>query len=936
MPINSSSSAPLWLELKTEYIDQNFDNVLNYLRKESQSTSGNDAFYEKTCSLLSERVNMLLDELENCSLYFDGYDMKFATRLVGAYLLVGHDIDEIKLQRCVVAFLLGLSTEERKQSEGLLKLAIDILSGRKSNSLVFSWSDITEFQPSVLTHKLLKKDLKQGNTISKVRYEGKGTVIIGEDGISLYSSPNSKSDVKALSMLDDRIHVMASKEDKIKQSEYDDIEKLHQLVSGFVTSQRSCSERIRKIYSDGSTALVKITGFNKNEISVESIDPKYEKFTGVVNDKFQKLGYSMSDLRKYLAVGSVVEITVISALHGTCTIHETMASYIVDDVAESDFGERVLACKLNDKTDRNGVVKTTWLTDTGYLAFTLGFSEIEKGGFAYIRINNHGKDDYYSFINATFLESSDENFVVEDVKKTFVEGFVKNKEVVDVHEGVLSMVCSMMFLYYQSLSKPSEKYMALCLSRILSEFMRNELNSAYILFLQDYLRNLVYFVKDQTDKMFVPVPDINIAQLEIVKRKLLILNILGAYDKKQSDRLLDEIIESEKDSSTVKIASLVLSCNRLGNIVNKSVKSAVKSEIIGALSLEMEGEVDLEKETGKYLGMENEHQEFKTSFFYAPSDAKEQNQKITIFKGLCAFLNSDAGGTLYLGVNDMGYVNGLETDLEYMGRVYYGRYSGMDGYVRCIIDEAKKYFDSGVLLCIKVTPEYDGKVVVVEVKPYPYGVVTIDEQAYVRLNNETVLMSDRTKQRLLEKRMLQDNGNAKIISAIQDAIRLKCSAIFHGYSSSNSGIKSERNVEPFFVYPGLEYVCCYDIDKSQVKVFKLDRIGNVEVTKTPWKYENMHKKKGMDIFNMSSDNLIHVILQLDMMAKNLLCEEYPNAVSYVKKNENGDDSWILETDVYSMEGVGRFYIGLANGITIVDAPGLAEYARDYASKYLLG
>jgi hypothetical protein len=35
-----------------------------------------------------------------------------------------------------------------------------------------------------------------------------------------------------------------------------------------------------------------------------------------------------------------------------------------------------------------------------------------------------------------------------------------------------------------------------------------------------------------------------------------------------------------------------------------------------------------------------------------------------------------------------------------------------------------------------------------------------------------------------------------------------------------------------------------------------------------------------------------------------------------------------------LEGIGRFYIGLANHITILDGEPLRQYAAEYAKKYL--
>ena len=71
-----------------------------------------------------------------------------------------------------------------------------------------------------------------------------------------------------------------------------------------------------------------------------------------------------------------------------------------------------------------------------------------------------------------------------------------------------------------------------------------------------------------------------------------------------------------------------------------------------------------------------------------------------------------------------------------------------------------------------------------------------------------------------------------------------------------------------------------------------------------------------------------------MRARNILVEEYPEANKYIKPTED-NDRWIFRTEVCRMEGIGRFYMGLAGEITIIDAPGLKEYAEQYVKEHLL-
>jgi hypothetical protein len=67
------------------------------------------------------------------------------------------------------------------------------------------------------------------------------------------------------------------------------------------------------------------------------------------------------------------------------------------------------------------------------------------------------------------------------------------------------------------------------------------------------------------------------------------------------------------------------------------------------------------------------------------------------------------------------------------------------------------------------------------------------------------------------------------------------------------------------------------------------------------------------------------------MAKNLLIEEYPLAENDI--NWDGE-KWILDTMVAGMEGIGRFVIGLAKEVHIIESEELKNYIKDYTDQYL--
>ena len=173
--------------------------------------------------------------------------------------------------------------------------------------------------------------------------------------------------------------------------------------------------------------------------------------------------------------------------------------------------------------------------------------------------------------------------------------------------------------------------------------------------------------------------------------------------------------------------------------------------------------------------------------------------------------------------------------------------------------------------------------------------------------------------------------SALSIESLGEAIKDRKKVILKNYESGNSHKVSDRLVEPFEFTTNMIDVWCYDLEKKENKVFKISRIGEVRVLKEDWSEEDAHRKSITDCFRMSGFEQTPVKLEMGIMAKNLLLEEYPLAEKDLKKE---GDRWILETMVSDMAGVGRFVIGLAHDIKVIDSPELVEYIRLFVTKHL--
>jgi len=85
---------------------------------------------------------------------------------------------------------------------------------------------------------------------------------------------------------------------------------------------------------------------------------------------------------------------------------------------------------------------------------------------------------------------------------------------------------------------------------------------------------------------------------------------------------------------------------------------------------------------------------------------------------------------------------------------------------------------------------------------------------------------------------------------------------------------------------------------------------------------------------MTGEKAYPISLQLDLFARNLLVEEFPRAEKFLSADKKDNNVWYFNTEVNDMKGIGRFYIGLAAHIKIMDAPELEKYVKDYCTEIL--
>ena len=101
---------------------------------------------------------------------------------------------------------------------------------------------------------------------------------------------------------------------------------------------------------------------------------------------------------------------------------------------------------------------------------------------------------------------------------------------------------------------------------------------------------------------------------------------------------------------------------------------------------------------------ESEKVEFKASLIYSPvSHQPDSDQPFEIAKQVAAMMNTD-GGTLYLGVNDAGYVTGIENDYPMLGQapILMNEKTDAEWTYHADLDSYQRKFRTAILLYLGV------------------------------------------------------------------------------------------------------------------------------------------------------------------------------------------------------------------------------------------
>ena len=962
---------------------QSVDEFLSELRNASKEDEYG------TVAFLRDRIDSFVDEIQE--MYSGEISdesksiLKVHAQVVSAYLLLLGKTSGYEFQQKYLLLLEILSHLSRRSCNMLAEKAVKCLTGGIS-SVGFTWLDIT----SMLSADILAYKITEAPSVAdpdvKVTVPKKGTFTItnGEIKVSAYPEAQMGTLTKTFSICSDclNLYVKDSREERLKESEQQNITSIDNFINGFCANQKACKQTKKealKTYREEDSLPVRITGLDdKGNIMVESIDPQYKKIHGLITEEELVVGLKVSQLVPYLTDGCCISDAILEDKDGDRGYFTIYNSYVNYAEKQANYARRYSTVFPAKAINIYGTDRINWISYNGIGMISFYDPSVKVGDVRAMSVLNVKDNNGGFYINAKIVGPENvlpgKGFNPDDVLKYYLKeyeylkkNFVQPIIFAQATELKDSAVRSLATILLNSLHDRNslEYYRRLCVSRVLYTLIGDNDKAEFAQGKASYIRNCILFARGES----ITFPERDIVYNSETQTKVLsTLLCLGHHEREGALCSLLSLVPQE--SALAKIARLILSKNTALLADNDMGYSdaALRREVATILDV---SDMVLDEDcadipTGKYGNVERYFREFKSSYVYRNDDSGADFQKQgreEIFQAVCGLLNSE-GGQVYLGVNNNGdpIVDsswGLSADIKWLKSNYIKinslrkaalghnvpKVTDIDSYVNFLCEEKKIYFKESVLDNIIIEPTEDADAICITVTPSKYEIAYLYEdyshsvgQPFRRDGNRTIPMTETEKQKRLMK--LQSIGKeVEFQIKIQEAIDQQKKIILKNYASSEI---RDRFLAPINLLYGGESVWCVDLEDPHktCKQFRLSRAEAVEVVDE--KYPHGKPAVESDIFRFTGECNIHVKLSMNIKAKNYLIEEYPlsrhlSDTEFYKTGEGSEARWILDTYISNVVGVRRFYIGLADKIDILpteDSDSILDDIKSFTQKHI--
>ena len=235
--------------------------------------------------------------------------------------------------------------------------------------------------------------------------------------------------------------------------------------------------------------------------------------------------------------------------------------------------------------------------------------------------------------------------------------------------------------------------------------------------------NLIARLTDDNSPIVKQFPDIKSKAAKII--------IATTIGNSNANNLLWDIATHDNDENNRQLAQIALSHNLLRATTLHRERLEIRRKLNELLGVRTQLEDD------DYIGREGQHDEFKTSIIYPAGNhmrPDKQQQINVLLQEINSFLNAD-GGRLWLGVNNEGYVSGLDADFKYLcNSEQYTEHNAHDKFENEVLPAIRNKMGIEVLKSISHEFVKEGqRTYFVLTIPQAERVIKLDDKVYQRV-----------------------------------------------------------------------------------------------------------------------------------------------------------------------------------------------------------
>lgn len=807
-----------WLEVRKDYIADNYDTLLPYLHSYHYDAryEAPDSDFNKTYNCLRQVVDDIRSSMKDDNVYshtapqWDDAVLKKNVGLMAAYLLASQKKDIYDNDTLAALCTILLDIEKNPDAELLTdmqRLAAGCAAGCEVVVYGFNWYDvesIPQFSLSLFCQKIGKTVFRNPPKDSYHFLEGKGLLAIEDGCVTL--APVNKTEFEKNEMVTQfelpmGVSVKVKRAERTNKTDFPELANTcTDMLRGLDNVAPSLKKEL-KTYESGDMVIVRVLSNKYGFVECETIDPAYDTVRGGLFIPYNIFYYNKD-------LFTVTKESFTASLQTDDTIRVRRQDndhypFIIDAQTFRDFNNAYIeemqphtcdAVHLTEYSEGNG---NRWLTDSGQLVNVRGKLDeetrhaVDNGLPVRIRIMESKKDKsgnwvvngkYITDEPATFAGTYDE--FLTHARDAFQDAFLeyyyiapeereKRRDSSEVAASAVPLLTNLLYRYTQITGNSQVRYLCLFAARFLAIVADDAQSDAFLHQQMRYEECLVHFaLGDRTASTLAIRDSDELPNLPVLRSEKAIVEQLSRYQDMSVERLH---LKPGHEVSIDYLSEMVTASNVLRGKLEPTEMNRIKKGIADYLGV---GDIyqNINREYTDY-GEESDTLEFKTSVVFPPNNNMKADlavQRWAILKAVCGFLNSVSGGEILLGVNDNGMACGLNNDLEYLYTHHFIGSQTMDSYrryVKTFVDNA--FRDDHNVEGLDVTSTVISYVIErsnegddllrIQVQPYQNGIVSFRDdylpdgtaRSYYRTSGASVKMDDKLMKLVRDRKGLK-------------------------------------------------------------------------------------------------------------------------------------------------------------------------------------